>query len=106
MKGLFRGLLGIAKIVVPIAVATVQPQALVNNGVAAVVKHTTPIGNQSIPLLNMGISTAVAFARNGNYSLDGILPAVVEGATLAGSSTLIHQSAKLAVKEHRPNWSI
>jgi len=100
---LIKGITNVAKAVAPVAIAAAQPEALINNAAAAVVKHSTKIDNQVIPGLNVVLSTGAVFVRNGmttgNWGPEGIMPAVLEGAGLAGASTAIHQTAKINAKK-------
>lgn len=100
---LFKGIGTVAKAIAPVAIAAAAPEALINNAVAAVVKHATKIDNQAIPGLNVVLSSGAAFVRNGvtsgNWGVEGIIPAVIEGAGLAGASTAIHQTAKINAKK-------
>jgi hypothetical protein len=88
-----------AQLSVPMVLASVMPEALINNGVAAVVKHLPGERvNQAIPFMNLGVSSAISWVKHmvgGMDPVTAIAPAIQEGGLLAGVSTAIHQSLKI-----------
>jgi len=86
---------------IPVAVAVVQPEALINNAVGVMVKHKTKINNQAIPGINAVASIGVALVKKkmetGSWSA-GVPEAVAEGLTLFGLSTATHQAVKIPVR--------
>lgn len=99
---LLNGVTDVVKAIAPAAIAVTQPEVLINNAVGAVVKHATKIDNQAIPGLNVILSSAASFVKNGmatgNWSAEAIMPAVAEGAMLAAGSTATHQGTKILSK--------
>jgi hypothetical protein len=93
-----KGLLTVAKVAAPVVIATSKPETILNTVAGAVIKHGTPINNQSIPYLNLGVSSFIAYVRHVQASGDwagSIIPALHEGGVLAGLSTALHQSIKV-----------
>lgn len=103
-KKLGNGLYSVVRVVTPVIIATVKPEVLINTAVGAFVKHGTPISNQSIPYLNLGISSAIAYGKLVSSTGDwagSIVPALQQGGLLAGLSTALHQSIKVPTQ-----WAI
>lgn len=100
-KALGKAAKGVAKVAAPVVIAAVKPEALINMALGAAVKHgVSRVPNNAIPYLNLGISTAVSYARRvGSDGWTGaIMPALTEGGALAAVSTALHQSVKLPLK--------
>ena len=98
---LFKAAGKVASFAVPIAIATVHPEAMINTALGTMAKHGTKINNQALPVLNLLLSTGFSFARHGLTTGDwvgGISQAIQEGATLAMASTAIHQTVKIPLK--------
>lgn len=90
------------KVIAPVALSVIQPEAMINTALGAVVKHATPINNQTIPILNLGLSSVVSYVRHlagGMDPVSAVMPALQEGGMLMGMSTAIHQSLKIPMKE-------
>lgn len=86
---------------VPVAIAAVAPEAMINTAAGAVVKHGVKRANSAIPYLNLIISAGVSYAKHlaaGEDPVGAIFPAISEGGALAGTSTLLHQSIKLPLR--------
>lgn len=104
---LFRKSFGfIARAIVPVAIASVSPEALINTTLGAVVKHgMAKVPNDAIPYLNFTLSTAVAYGRTvaaiGDW-VGSIAPALQTGVILMALSTALHQSTKLILKDLCP----
>lgn len=93
---------GVAKVAAPVVLATVQPEAMLNTAVGLAAKHTVAkLPNNAIPYLNLGISTAVCYAKGvASLGWEGALvPALQEGGALAAVSTALHQSLKLPTRD-------
>lgn len=86
---------------IPVAVAVVQPEALINNAIGFGVKHKTPINNQNIPALNAVLSIGVKVVQKkietGSWSA-AAPQAVLEGLQMFGLSTATHQAVKIQVR--------
>lgn len=101
MKGFLKKAAKAAAFIPAAAMAVVDPSIMVNTAVAAGVKHASPIRNNAIPFLNLGLSTGMAYLKHGLSSGDwagAIVPAIHTGIELAGGSTLLHQAIKIPVK--------
>ncbi len=100
--GFWKSLGKVAKAAVPVVIGVAMPQAIVNTGIAGVVKHTPFVDNSSIPVVNLLASTAVAYLPRAIESGDWvtpIMPALQEGGLLAAGSTAIHQTLKIPLAE-------
>lgn len=81
-------------LVLPVAISTANPAAVINVVGGAVLKHVVrKLPNDSIPMINFAASTGMALARGADITV-----AVTEGAMLAGASTAIHQTTKIPVR--------
>lgn len=92
----------VIQVAAPVVIATVKPEVLANVAGGALIKHATPINNQSIPYINLAISSAVSYAHKVAATGDwtgSIVPALHEGGLLMGLSTAIHQSIKVPTQE-------
>ena len=90
-----------AQVAVPLAISIAEPAALINTAVMGGVKNATPINNQSIPFVNLLLSTGVSFGRqvaSGIDPLSALMPAISEGGLLTAASTGLHQSVKIPVR--------
>ena len=91
------------KIATPVVIAVASPESLINTAVGTVVKHgMSKVPNNTIPYLNLAVSTAVAYgkavASTGDW--DGsILPALQAGGIAAAASTALPQTIKLPLRE-------
>ncbi len=94
---------GVVEVAAPIAVAVVQPAAIINTVVAGAVKHTPLIkNNNAIPYLNLLFSSGISYVRYGTQTGDwagSVMPALQEGGMLAGASTLLHQTLKIPMRQ-------
>lgn len=91
----------VAQAAAPVVIASVMPEAMVNVGAGAAVKHGTPINNNAIPFLNIALSTAVSYGKSVAATGDwtgSIAPALQHGVTLAAVSTGLHQSLKIPLR--------
>lgn len=100
-SGLKKATTTVVSAAVPVAVAVVQPEALINNAIGFGVKHKTKINNQSIPALNavasIGIKLVQKKMETGSWSA-GAPEAIAEGLSLFGLSTATHQAIKIPVR--------
>ena len=103
LKGVGKAASTAVKIAAPEAIAAIEPGTMVNTFAAGVIKHTPVIKNNNvIPYLNMLVSTGAALWKNMSIYGDfqtALVPSLTEGLTLAGGSTLLHQSIKLPMRE-------
>jgi hypothetical protein len=102
MRGLGKAGAAVVKTAAPVVLAAVTPEAIINTAVGAVAKHgISKLPNGAIPYLNLGISSAVSYAKNvvatGDWA-GSVGVALQEGGVLAGASTLLHQSLKLPLR--------
>ena len=106
-KKIGKGLYAVVKVAAPVVLTAVKPEILVNTVAGAIIKHGTPINNQSIPYLNLAASCFVSYVKHYQESGDwvaSILPALQDGGLLAGMSTALHQSIKVPTQNAiRPN---
>jgi len=92
-----------AQTAVPVIIATAMPEAMINTTAGSVLKHTTPINNQSIPMTNLVVSTLAYYLPTALQTGDWvapIIPALQQGGLLMGMSTALHQSIKIPLAEH------
>jgi len=88
----------VAQSAVPLIIGATMPDAIVNTALGTVVKHGTPIPNQAIPVLNLLVSTLLAYVPRAMETGDwvaSIIPAMQEGGLLAAVSTGLHQTMKI-----------
>jgi hypothetical protein len=100
--GFWKSLGKIAKVAAPVIIGAAMPQAVVNTALAGVAKHTPLISNQTIPVLNLAVSTGVSYFSKAIDTGDWvapILPALQEGGVLTGMSTALHQALKIPMAE-------
>ncbi len=100
---IFKALGKVAQAVAPVAIAAAMPQAVINTTVGGVIKHGTPINNQSIPVLNLVASTLYHYLPVAIQTHDWvtpIVPALQQGGLLAGMSTALHQTMKIPLAEN------
>jgi len=92
----------IAKVAAPVVIGAAMPQAMMNTAIAGVAKHTPVISNQSIPVINLLASTAMAYVPQVMATGDWvapILPSLQQGGLLMGMSTALHQSLKIPMAD-------
>lgn len=93
----------VAQAAAPVAVAVAMPHSIINTAVGAVVKHATPVNNQSIPVLNLVASTLYYYVPTAIQTHDWvspIVPALQQGGALAAGSTALHQFLKIPLAEN------
>lgn len=93
----------VAQAAAPVVIASAMPEAMINTVAGGVLKHTTPINNQSIPLTNLVVSTLSYYVPTALQTGDWvapIIPALQQGGLLAGMSTALHQSVKIPLAEN------
>lgn len=102
---LFKAIGKVASLAVPVAIAAVQPEAVINTVLGAGLKHgkgvIKKLPNNTIPALNFALSTGVCLARHGLTTGDwagGVVPAIQEATGLTAASTAIHQTTKLPIR--------
>lgn len=97
MKKIFKALYTGVKILAPIVIVVAKPTTVAYALAGFIMKHGTPVNNQAIPYINLGVASAISYVQNVRITGDwdgAILPAIQAGAMMAGMSTALHQSIK------------
>lgn len=101
-KALGKAAKGVAKVAAPVVIAVAKPETLINVALGTAVKHgMSRVPNNAIPYVNLGVSTAVAYARkiaSGHDWTEAIMPSLAEGGVLAAASTGLHQAIKVPLR--------
>lgn len=100
---LWKVLKKVGQAAVPVVIAAAMPESVVNTTIGGVIKHGTPINNQSIPVINLVASTLFHYVPAALESGDWvapIIPALQQGGVLAGISTGLHQALKISAADN------
>ena len=87
--------------IVTAVIGAMNPVAVANMGAMAVVKHKTPINNDTIPILNLLLSFVGLLGKEmmgGADVVSSLGPALTEATGLMAASTAMHQSLKISTE--------
>lgn len=104
LKTLGKGLKSAVAVVVPVLIGTVVPEAVPATIGGAIIKHSKVLGssNGKIPYLNVAVCSGFSYFKRVSETGDwagSIVPALNDGVITAGSSTFLHQSIKLPLRD-------